>query len=395
MKYDPQTHRLTDTGAFQNRALLVGIAGLLLSAVGLFINAEQFYFAYLTAFVFWFTIAIGGLFFTLLGHLTGAVWSVVLRRITEALGVVLIFLAILFIPLLFGMHELFHWSDTEAVAYDALLQKKSGYLNVPFFIIRALFYFTVWFALTRVLYKNSLQQDQAADGTALAEKMRRISAPGTILFALTLTFASFDWIMSIDAHWYSTIFGVYIFSGSYLAVNAFLVILLQYFRRHRILTDVVTGEHFHDLGRLLFTFVIFWAYIAGAQYFLIWYANIPEETVWYLHRWQGSWKYVSLFIIAFHFVIPFFVLLFRAAKRNSLVLQIMAGLLLVMHWFDLYWLIMPSLHHYGPHWSWLDVTTLVGIGGVFLSLLIRQIARQPLVPTGDPRLRDSIDFVNH
>ncbi|MBC8401557.1 MAG: hypothetical protein H8E14_08725 [Candidatus Marinimicrobia bacterium] len=395
MKYDPQTHRLTDTGAFQKRALIIGIAALLLSAIGLFTNAEQFYFSYLTAFIYWFTIAIGGLFFTLLGHITGAVWSIVLRRIAEALGLLLLPLAILFIPILFGMHELFHWSNAEAVAHDALLQKKAGYLNLPFFIIRAVFYFTLWFFLTRILYKNSLQQDRATDGTALAEKLRRISAPGTILFALTLTFASFDWVMSIDAHWFSTMFGVYIFSGSYLVVIAFLIILLQYFRRQRILINVVTGEHFHDLGRLLYTFVIFWAYIAGAQYFLIWYANIPEETVWYLHRWQGSWKYVSLFIIAFHFVIPFFTLLFRAAKRNQLLLGIMAGLILVMHWFDLYWLIMPSLHRHNAHFSWLDVTTLVGIGGVFISLLIRQLARQPVVSVGDPRLRDSIDLVNH
>ena len=394
MMYDSSTHRLIGSGAIQIWALIIGIAALLLSAFGLFTNAEQFYFSYLTAFVYWFTIAIGGLFFTLLGHITGAVWSIVLRRIAEVLGMLLLPLAILFIPILFGMHELFHWSDAEAVAHDALLQKKAGYLNLPFFIIRAVFYFTLWFFLTRTLYKNSLQQDHATDGTALAEKLRRISAPGTILFALTLTFASFDWVMSIDAHWFSTMFGVYIFSGSYLTVIAFLIILLQYFRRQRILTDVVTGEQFHDLGRLLFTFVIFWAYIAGAQYFLIWYANIPEETVWYLHRWEGSWKSISLFIIAFHFVVPFFILLFRATKRNQLLLGIIAGLILVMHWFDLYWLIMPSLHPHQAHFSWMDVTTLVGIGGIFIGLLIRQLARQPLVPVGDPRLRDSIEFIN-
>jgi len=392
--YDSQSQRLIGSDAIQIRVLIIGIAALLLSAIGLFTNAEQFYFSYLTAFVYWFTIAIGGLFFTLLGHITGAVWSIVLRRIAEVLGLLLLPLAILFIPILFGMHELFHWSDAAVVAHDALLQKKASYLNLPFFIVRAIFYFTLWFFLTRTLYKNSVQQDHATDGTALAEKLRRISAPGTILFALTLTFASFDWIMSIDAHWFSTMFGVYIFSGSYLAVIAFLIIFLQYFRQQRILTDIVTREHFHDLGRLLFTFVIFWAYIAGAQYFLIWYANIPEETVWYLHRWEGSWKYVSLFIIAFHFVIPFIFLLFRATKHNQLLLGIMAGLILVMHWFDLYWLISPNLHRHNAHFSWLDVTTVIGIGGVFISLLIRLLARQPLVPAGDPRLHDSVKFVN-
>ncbi len=393
--YDTPSHRLIGSGTVQKRTLLIGIVALLISAIGIVTDPAQFFHSYLTAFVFWFTIAIGGLFFTLLGHITGAVWSIVLRRIAEVLGMLLLPLAILFIPILFGMHELFHWSDVEAVAHDAILHKKTGYLNLPFFIIRTIFYFTVWFVLSRALYKNSLQQDQSPDGTPIADKMRRISAPGTILFALTLTFASFDWVMSIDAHWYSTMFGVYIFSGSYLAVNAFLVLLLQYFRNQNVLSGAVSGEHFHDLGKLLFTFVVFWAYIAGAQYFLIWYANIPEETVWYLHRWEGNWRYFTLFIIAFHFIIPFFVLLFRAAKCNLTILKIMSTIILIMHYDDLYWLIMPSLHPHGPRMSWMDVTTLVGIGGVLISLLIRKLSTQPLVPTGDPRLEASIKFVNH
>ncbi len=393
MHYDPQTCQLKDTGSFVRWSLIVGAGALLASFIGLFTDADQFYHSYLTAFVYWLTLGLGALFFVMLHHLTGAVWSVSIRRVSETIAAVLPVLALLFIPLLFGIHNLFHWSDLEAVAHDAILQHKAGYLNTGFFVTRAIFYFAVWLVLSQLLYRFSIRQDSDPQPNIVL-KLRRISAPGMILFALTLTFAAFDWVMSLDAHWYSTIFGVYIFSGSFVMFLSFMIVLLKYFRKMDILTGTVTDEHFHDLGKLLFAFTVWWAYIAGSQYFLIWYGNIPEETVWFLHRWEGTWKHFSLFLIAFHFAVPFFALMFRASKRHTYILPSVAVLLLIMHYDDLYWLIAPNLHHHGPHFSWLDLTTLIGIGGIYLGLLIRQLGRHPLVTNGDPRLGDSVKFTN-
>ncbi len=394
MRYVPETYSLQNTGRNVLVLLLVGITALAVSFIGLFSNAEQFYHSYLTALMYWVTLGLGALFFVLLHHLTGAVWSTALRRVAETLALILPVLAIMFIPVLFGMHLLYHWNESTAVAHDALLQKKAAFLNPGFFTIRIIIYFAVWFALSQLLYRASLAQDSDS-GFGTEQKLRRISAPGIILFALSLTFAAFDWIMSLDAHWYSTIFGVYIFSGSFLVFLAFIIVFLKYLLRQQILTGVVNAEHFHDLGKLLFVFTVWWAYIAGSQYFLIWYGNIPEETVWFLHRWEGGWKTFSLLMIAFHFVVPFIVLLFRASKRNHAVLPLAAGLLLVMHYIDLYWLIIPNLHRHGPHFAWADLTTLIGIGGIFLGLVIRQLGRHPLVAQGDPRLTESLRHSNH
>ena len=215
-----------------------------------------------------------------------------------------------------------------------------------------------------------------------------------ILFALTLTFASFDWLMSLDAHWYSTIFGVYIFGGSLLAVLSFIVILSQYFRTKDILANVITIEHYQDLGRLLFAFVVFWAYITFSQYFLIWYANITEETSWFLHRWEGNWKHISILIISGHFILPFFVLITAAAKRNLKILLYISSWLLILHWVDIYWIVMPNLHEHCVHVSWMDFTTLAGIGGVFIWYFWKNLTKNALVPVNDPRLEESINFKN-
>ncbi|MCB9511516.1 MAG: hypothetical protein H6695_15110 [Deferribacteres bacterium] len=374
-------------------ALIVGGAGLLLSAVGFFVDAKQFYHSYLAAFVFWTTIALGGLFFTMLHHLTGATWSVVLRRFSEAIMVILPVLAILFLPIIPGMHDLYHWTHEEAVAADHILQQKEPYLNIPFFLIRAVFYFGVWFLLARTLKKYSTQQDNAPE-PSLTDKMRRFSAPGMLLFAVTLTYAAFDWLMSLNPHWYSTIFGVYIFSGSLLSVLAFILLAALYLRGKDVLQSVITLEHYHDLGKLLFGFTVFWAYIAFSQYMLIWYGNIPEETEFFLQRWEGSWKYVSMVIVFFHFALPFLILVTRAAKRNLALMKVMGFWFLIIHYVDIHWIVMPTLHTEGFSLSWIDFTTLIGIGGLFVWYFWKQFAQQATVPINDPKLQSSIQFTN-
>lgn len=391
MIYDPKTFTLTSTGNLFRNFIAIGVVLLAFSVPGFINDPQQFYFSYLTSWIYWFTIGIGAFFFILLSNLIGSVWTVVLRRLGEIIAITLPALIVLFVPILFGMHDLYHWTHEDAVATDTFLQHKEPYLDTVFFAIRAVFYFAVWFTLTWYLYKKSTQHHGSGK---TVDRMRQVSAPGMILFALTLTFASFDWLMSLDPHWYSTIFGVYIFSGSFLVFNAFIILFIQILHKQNILKNSVTIEHLHDVGKLLFTFTVFWAYIAGSQYFLIWYGNIPEETVWFLHRWEGSWKYLSIALITFQFIIPFFILLFRSSKRNLTILKSISILLLFAHWIDIYWIIMPSLHHHGVHFSWMDLSTFGGIGCIYLGFIVRQMQKQPLVPSGDPRLTQSIKFTN-
>ncbi|NQV38680.1 MAG: hypothetical protein HQ509_11835 [Candidatus Marinimicrobia bacterium] len=393
MKFDSTTYRISNPEPLGRKFLYTGLVFLLLSAFGWVTNHEQFYFSYLVSFMFFITLGLGGLFVTLIHYLTHSVWTIVVKRIPETAMRTLPWMAIFFIPIIFGMHDLYHWTDYDAVAQDAILSKKVGYLNTPFFLIRAAVYFVIWFGLGSLIHKFSIQQDEGHESD-IYQRLRRVAAPGMFLFALSLTFASFDWLMSLDPHWYSTIFGVYIFSGSYLTIIAFMTLFTMFIQRRGILKNEVTIEHYHDFGKLLFAFTVFWAYIAGSQYFLIWYGNIPEETVWFLHRWEGSWKSMSLFLIFAHFAVPFLVLIFRASKRNKTVLFAMASLILIMQFIDLYWIVMPTLHHHGVHFSWMDITTFVGIGGVFLFLFWKNFTANAIVPVKDEKLQDSIKFLN-
>lgn len=371
---------------------LLAVVAALLMGVGYSQNPDQAAFSYLVAFLFLLSLAVGALFWILLHYLTAAVWSVVLRRLTEHLASLIIPSAVLFIPLLLGMQVLFRWSVIEEGA-DVSLAGKSAYLNATFFLVRGSLYFVIWLALLFFLRRASLRQDQSTEESCLAQ-VRKFSAFGMLLLALTTTFAAFDWVMSLDPHWYSNIFGVYFWSGSILGSLAAVTLLALGARRFCGLHNVITVEHLHDLGKLLFGFTVFWAYIAFSQYFLIWYAAIPEETTWYALRMQGEWRLVSGLLLICHFVVPFVALLPRAPKRSPLVLGLVALWLLVFHGLDLYWQVMPTLHpqHAGLHWldlvAWLFVVALTCV-------TIAQVAKmRPLIPLGDPDLAASIDFEN-
>ncbi len=393
MRLDPQTYRVTEPGKLGSISLIVGLVGLTASAWGYFADSAQFFHSYLVAFVFWLSMGLGGLFFTMLHHLVDAEWSTVLRRWAESAMATLPMMALFVIPVLWGMPDLYHWSHVDVVAQDEILQAKAGYLNPTFFVIRSIGYFVIWGLLVTYLYRSSLKQDQG-HSDALTQRLRKISAPGMILFALTISFAAFDWLMSLDAHWYSTIFGVYWFSGAFLSVLCFMVLLGLYQRQKSILNETVTLEHYHDLGKLIFGFIVFWAYMGFSQYLLIWYANIPEETVWFAHRWQGGWKWMSLVLVFGHFVLPFLALMTRAAKRNMIVLGTTAVWLLVMRWVDFYWLTFPNLHEHGPQISWIDFTTLAGVGGIFIWFFWRKYTANPVIPVGDRSLAGSLRFEN-
>ncbi|MEW5702327.1 MAG: hypothetical protein AB1792_08880 [Candidatus Zixiibacteriota bacterium] len=394
MPLEPRAYHLPDMPVPGRRALLLGFVGLVLCGVGMALDAPRFLQAYLTAYVFWVSIGLGALFFVMLHHLIGSQWSIVLRRITETVMFSLPLMAVFFIPIAFGLPLLYRWGDPEAVAADHILQHRSVYLNAAFFIARTLLYFIIWFLLSYRLYKWSLDEDSGYDEARRA-RMRRLSAVGMVLFAFTVSFAAFDWLMSLDAHWYSTIFGAYVFAGSVMAALCFLTLSVMALKRRGLLADIVTVEHYHDLGKLIFAFTIFWAYMAFSQYMLIWYANIPEETVWFAERWTGSWKTVSLLLVFGHFVIPFVLLMPKMMKRRPSFLMAIGLWLLVIHWVDLFWLVLPSLQHEGAVLSWMDPVAMLGIGGVFCGLFWRRLARHPLVPLGDPRLDASSRSDSH
>ncbi|MEO6195923.1 MAG: quinol:cytochrome C oxidoreductase [Thermoanaerobaculia bacterium] len=372
---------------------VVGLGGSL--ALGLASEAArpQLWHSWLVGALFALSVALGGLFFVLVQHATQAGWSVVVRRIAENAMATLPFLALLFVPLLFGMGDLFHWSHAEAVKLDPLLLHKQPYLNVKFFVLRTVAYFVIWSALALWFGRLSKLQDVTGDHE-LTRRMRRASPVALLLFALSVTFFAFDWLMSLSPDWYSTIFGLYFFAGSAMAFFAFLALVVIAARRTGLLAGVVSAEHQHDIAKLLFTFVAFWAYMAFSQYLLIWYANLPEETVFFAHRNVHSWSLATAGLALGHFVVPFFFLLPRTVKRSPTALAVAATWLLAMHLLDLYWLVMPNLHPAGMAPNLLDATALIGSCGLFMAAFGFALKRQALVPLRDPRLPESLTFEN-
>ena len=320
-------------------------------------------------------------------------WGIVLRRIGETIFATIPVMAALFLPVLLGLHDLYLWTVPGAADHDALLRWKAPYLNVPFFLVRAALYFGIWSFIALLYYRGSRGQDATGDPRVSA-RLRRLAGPALIVLALTQTFASFDWIMSLTPHWYSTMFGVYFFAGSFVGFIALLSVVVVAMRQAELLNTIISAEHLHDIGKLLFAFTAFWAYIAFSQFFLMWYANLPEETVWFKARMEGSWMQASLFLMAGHFVAPFFYLMGRTVKRKGATLAAGGAWILAMHFVDLYWQIMPTLHPEGIRPSALDVAALVTVGGCFVAAASWLLRRQALVPLRDPRLAESLAFEN-
>ncbi|MDA2926472.1 quinol:cytochrome C oxidoreductase [Acidobacteria bacterium AH-259-G07] len=370
----------------------VGLVGLVVSIVVGLGDLRQLWHSYLVSCLFYLSLGLGALFFVLVQFVSRAGWSVVVRRLAEQVMGTLPVVAVFFLPLALGLQELYPWSRTEVVAQDALLQYKRPYLNPSFFYLRSLVYLISWSIMAWWFRHRSLQQDEVGDLT-ITRRLQTASAPALVWFGVTVTFAAFDWIMSLDPYWYSTIFGVYFFSGCVVAGLAFLVLIALWLQREA-LSRVVSFEHFHGLGKLLFGFMVFWAYIAFSQFLLIWYANIPEETVWYAQRLTHGWWWVTAFLALGHFVLPFFFLLPREVKRKRVTLVTAGVWLLAMHYLDLYWLVMPNLHPEGFHPHLLDATTWIALGGLFLGFLGISMRHSALVPIRDPRLAESLSFEN-
>jgi hypothetical protein len=374
---------------------VAGAAGVLLLLLGLFSGRGDFEHlaaSWLVALLFVVSIALGCMFFVLVQFAARAGWSVVVRRIAENVMASMPVLALLFLPVLFAMPTLFSWARDGASA-DALLRHKSPYLNTSFFLVRALAYFAIWTAIAWYFRRQSVAQDDTGSH-AVTRRLQMMSAPALILYALTVTFASFDWMMSLQPKWFSTAFGVYWFSGCVIAGFATLGILAPVLRRAGLMRHLVTAEHLHDIGKLLFAFVAFWTYIAFSQYFLIWYASLPEETPFYLVRWHGAWRPVSIALAVGHFALPFFFLLPRLAKRRVAPLVVGSVWMLAMHYLDLYWLVMPVFHEHGPQPSVADAALLLGMSALLVATVAWWTGRGALIPVRDPRLPESLSFEN-
>ncbi len=356
-------------------------------------NPKQFFFSWLVSFLFFMSLALGGLFFVLIQYAAQGGWGVVLRRIGETVFSTIPLMAALFVPVLFGLHDLYEWSHADAVEHDALLAWKAPYLNVPFFLIRQALFFGIWSFIAIVYYRGSRSQDATGDH-AVSARLRKFAGPAIIVLALSQTFASFDWIMSLMPHWYSTMFGVYFFAGSWVGFIALLSVVVPAMRGAGLLDTVISAEHLQDIGKFLFAFTAFWAYISFSQFFLMWYANLPEETIFFKNRMEGSWMQVSILLLVGHFVAPFFYLMGRSVKRNGATLAVGGAWILIMHFVDLYWQVMPTLHPAGVSPSLLDVAALMAVGGAFVAVAGWRMRRHALVPLRDPRLAESMAFEN-
>lgn len=372
---------------------VVTIVGLVAAGGALANDARRFAFAYLVGFAFVATLAVGALIFVLLQHVTRAGWSSAARRQMEWAASSLPLVAALFVPLALLASGVYAWL-TPAALRDPVIARKHAYLNAPAFFVRAAVYFAVWSALALWFARTSRRQDGSDEPAVETARMQRWSGPALPVVGVALGFAGFDWLMSLEPRWYSTIFGVYVIAGAIVSSLALLALLTIALERRGVFGPVSTVEHRHDIGKLLFGFVVFWAYIAFCQYFLIWYAGIPEETIYFRERWTGSWKLVSAILAVGHFAVPFALLLPRAAKRSRLVLGLGAALVLAMHYVDVYWLVMPVLDPGGARPSWVDAAGLLVPLGGFLSWLAWRAGRDPAYALRDPRLPEAIRLEN-
>jgi hypothetical protein len=382
--------------------LVAGVAGLAACALGFTIDPAQVFHSYLTAYAYVASLALGVLAFSMIGRAMGATWVVAVRRLEEAVIASLPALAVLFVPVLAGAEHLYPWASPHAPDSEHLrhlLHHKQRYLNVPFFTGRAVFYFAVWILVgellrrwSRAIEATEQRPELPQTAEALDSRSRRLSAAMLPLLGLTVTFASFDWLMSLEPEWFSSAYGVYYVAGGLLGGMALLTLLAHGARQSSLLGDELGRFHFHALGRLLLAFVVFWAYIAFFQSLIIRMTDRPEEVTFYLHRITGSWSWLVYALVIGHFALPFFLLLPRAIKYRSRVLAGISIWILVMHYLDVYWLVLPQLHPHGAAPHWLDLAALLGVGGMATGVAAWRQYGRSLLAEGHPRLEQALRY---
>jgi hypothetical protein len=365
-------------------ALAIGVISLALCVIGWITVPREFFLAYLFAEVFFVGLSLGSLGILLIHHLTAGYWGYGVRRFLEAAVGNLPLLALLFVPIFFGLSELYPWRHPEIVATHELLAKKLGYLNTSGFVVRAIAVFAIWVIMSRLLLRWSAEQDVTVS-VEPTRKMRILSGPGLVIWPMTMTFAAVDWIMSMETEWYSTMFPVLICIGQILGALSLMILIFAWIGNSSELSKLASEDSFHKIGNLLLAFVMMWAYLAFGQLLVTWSGNLPPEISWYLHRIAGGWRWVASFIALFQFFVPFFLLLMRPVKKKRHVLAMVAGCVLVSHFVTIWWTIAPSVHTSGFYVSWLTLAAFIGIGGLWWAAFLRNLGKRRLVPVNDPR----------
>lgn len=378
------------------RALVVGLVAAALSVVGAFLDRPAFFRAYLVAYVLVLGIALGSLALLMLHHLTRGAWGVMIRRILEAASRTLPALGVLFVPILLGLPSLYPWARPGAAAHDHVIAHQAVYMNRGFFTGRTVVYFAIWLVFMLVLNAMSKRQDESGD-PAIERRMQQLAGPGVITYCLAMSFAAFDWVMSVNPHWSSTIFGLYLIAGQAVSALAFTLVVALFLRGRRPMSEALQPRHFHDYGKLLLAFVMLWSYFAISQFLIIWSGDLPEEISFYRVRLSPAWKLLALALVLFHFALPFVLLLSRELKRDPRPLARIALLLIVMRWVDLYWLVAPALHPdgLGIRTLWLDVATTVALLGIWVFLFTRELGARALLPVNDSGLPAALEAAAH
>jgi hypothetical protein len=376
----------------QRIALLWGVAGIVLCVPFAIHSRAQFFHSYLFAFVFWVMIPVGCVAILMMHHLTGGWWGYPIRRLLEAGTRTFALMGILFIPLFFGLSHLYPWARSEEVNADPILQYKRPYMNPGFFTVRTVIYFAIWLLLAFLLNRWSEEQDRTANPT-LAGRMEAMSGPGLILWGVGVTYSSVDWVMSIESHWFSTIYGMLFMVIGALAAMSFVVFVLRMLSDEPPLKDSVTPSQYNDLGNLMLTFVMLWAYLSFSQFLIIWQGNLKDEIPWYRTRAFGGWGGIGIVLIVLHFGVPFVLLLQRPVKRRLRVLSGVALALVFLSMIDMYWIVTPAFENEqnGPYFHPLDFFALIGIGGCWIAAFFWQLKKMPLLPQHDPRFEGTFE----
>jgi hypothetical protein len=368
---------------FQKPFLVAGVAGLVACVIGLALSPQQFLRSYLFAYLFWLGVGLGCLPVLMLYHLVGGAWGYSIRRLLESGTRTIVLLAILFIPVLIGMHQIYKWVDPHNPEVGESVLKKAAYLNVPFFVVRAVFFFVLWWFYANRLNRWSAMQDETGD-ISLLRRFGRLSGPGIAICGFTVTFALIDWAMSLEPRWFSTVYGMLWFMDVALSALAFTIIVFTFLCDRDPLADVARPDTLQDLGNLLFASLMLWAYLSFSQLLIIWSGNIPEEIAWYLSRLRHGWQWTALILIGFQFFVPWLLLLSRRNKRHRRRLGYIALLVLAMRIVDTFWMITPAFYPDGFTLHWLDPIALIGIGGIWLAIYSRQLLSMPLLAINDP-----------
>jgi hypothetical protein len=375
--------RKQEVDRLQWRALVAGVVALVVCVIGAAFDPRQFFRAYLAAYQFFLGIGLGSMVILTIYHITGGAWGFLIRRTLEAGMRTLPLLALLFVPIACALPLLYPWALPEEVAASPGLQHKQIYLNPPFFWGRAALFFALWVGTAYLLHAWSRRQDEA-DDPALARKMTRLSGPAMIVYGISITFASVDWLMSLQPAFRSTIFGPLYASGQILSAHCVALVVLAWLLARSPVGGYLSQDALNDLGNLLLTFLIIWAYLVFFQFMLIWIANLPYEVIWYLPRVEGGWRWVAWALFLFHFVVPFFLLLMRDVKRDPVALAKVAGLVLFMQLVFNYYQTTPAFNAPNIAEHWMDFLTPVGLGGLWLANFLWELKRVPLLPRHDP-----------